>query len=312
VDGGTCSICLDGEEHPIQSGCACRGDAGLAHVACRAEEAIHTGTTGGDLDRWWRCGVCREEFTGVMAERLADIWWGKARHLPRESNERMFAAACMAKTCANRDQLDKGKIILQELLAVETRIFGADDVHTMMTVSNLATVNSRQGNHMVALGEFKDVLARQQRVLGPDDHNAIATRLNIAAELHTLHMYDKAVDMFRRVIDILGKTKGPESHYCLIATSGLINALTSQGKLDESAELYRVSFPVFTRVLGAEHPDTLGVSSRHARTLLKQGKFADAEKLLRSNVEVKTRLLGKDHVTTKDAVRFLDLIVGAK
>ena len=38
---GTCTICLDNDPLPIQSGCACRGDAGLAHVECRAEAAAH-------------------------------------------------------------------------------------------------------------------------------------------------------------------------------------------------------------------------------------------------------------------------------
>jgi hypothetical protein len=39
---GACIICLsNGDPLPIQSGCACRGDAGLAHVECRAEAAAH-------------------------------------------------------------------------------------------------------------------------------------------------------------------------------------------------------------------------------------------------------------------------------
>jgi len=38
VEPPCCTICLDGgdEPLPIQGGCGCRGDAGLAHVACQA------------------------------------------------------------------------------------------------------------------------------------------------------------------------------------------------------------------------------------------------------------------------------------
>ena len=40
-----CFICFDADASPapIQSGCACRGEAGLAHVGCRvqAAEAAH-------------------------------------------------------------------------------------------------------------------------------------------------------------------------------------------------------------------------------------------------------------------------------
>ena len=34
ADGGACITCLDASPPPIQSGCACRGDSGLAHIAC--------------------------------------------------------------------------------------------------------------------------------------------------------------------------------------------------------------------------------------------------------------------------------------
>ena len=36
---GACIICLDTSPPPIQSGCACRGDSGLAHIACLVRAA---------------------------------------------------------------------------------------------------------------------------------------------------------------------------------------------------------------------------------------------------------------------------------
>ena len=38
-EGGACIICLDASPPPIQSGCACRSDAGLAHLECRVQVA---------------------------------------------------------------------------------------------------------------------------------------------------------------------------------------------------------------------------------------------------------------------------------
>ena len=35
-----CIICLDSDPPPIQSGCACRSDTGLAHVGCLIEKAV--------------------------------------------------------------------------------------------------------------------------------------------------------------------------------------------------------------------------------------------------------------------------------
>jgi hypothetical protein len=56
--GGACIICLDNDPVPIQSGCACRqrGDAGLAHVECRAEAAVHRVASSKKLERRGNAG----------------------------------------------------------------------------------------------------------------------------------------------------------------------------------------------------------------------------------------------------------------
>jgi hypothetical protein len=40
VEVGCCIICLDSDRPPIQSGCACRSDTGLAHLDCLIEKAV--------------------------------------------------------------------------------------------------------------------------------------------------------------------------------------------------------------------------------------------------------------------------------
>ena len=37
--GQTCFICMDGAEEGLVRGCACRGEAGFAHVSCLARGA---------------------------------------------------------------------------------------------------------------------------------------------------------------------------------------------------------------------------------------------------------------------------------
>ena len=60
-----CTICLEGgdEPLPVQCGCACRGDAGLAHVACRATVAAHKGV--GWNRAWWVCPTCGQHYTDM-------------------------------------------------------------------------------------------------------------------------------------------------------------------------------------------------------------------------------------------------------
>ena len=81
----TCIICLNEDPPPIQSGCACRGNAGLAHVACRAEAAVHSVASSMTFKGWWECATCLRDFTGAMQMGLALTWWSHAQRLPKQS-----------------------------------------------------------------------------------------------------------------------------------------------------------------------------------------------------------------------------------
>jgi len=75
IPAGACIICLDCEDDPapIQSGCACRGDAGWAHVACRVKLAEHNEDPSASThaSAWQKCGTCHIRFAGPMELDLA-------------------------------------------------------------------------------------------------------------------------------------------------------------------------------------------------------------------------------------------------
>jgi hypothetical protein len=77
TEEGACTICLDTGPPPIQKGCACRGDAGLAHVDCLVHAAVSQQAQR-DMSVWWRCQTCNHDFTGAMLIGLANAWVAKA------------------------------------------------------------------------------------------------------------------------------------------------------------------------------------------------------------------------------------------
>ena len=96
-----CIICLDSDPLPVQLGCACRSDAGLAHVNCIIETAIAQQAHRG-REVWWTCQTCRQNFTGGMQVGLAKAWWSLACDQAEESEERLCAASNLA--AAHRSQ----------------------------------------------------------------------------------------------------------------------------------------------------------------------------------------------------------------
>ncbi len=92
-----CIVCLDSDPPPVQSGCACRSDTGLAHVGCLIEKAVTQQPHRGDAV-WWECQTCGQRFTGAMQTGLAEAWWSRVSDEAEESAERLAAAHNLADT----------------------------------------------------------------------------------------------------------------------------------------------------------------------------------------------------------------------
>ena len=67
-----CIVCLDSDPPPIQSGCACRSDTGLAHVRCLIEKAVAQQPHRGKAV-WWKCQTRGQDFTGAMQTGLVEV-----------------------------------------------------------------------------------------------------------------------------------------------------------------------------------------------------------------------------------------------
>jgi hypothetical protein len=79
-----CIVGLDSDLLPIQSGCACRSDTGLAHVGCLIEKAVAQQPYRG-YAVWWECQTCGQPFTGRMQTGLAEAWWSRVCDEAEES-----------------------------------------------------------------------------------------------------------------------------------------------------------------------------------------------------------------------------------
>jgi hypothetical protein len=181
-DGGACIICLCDDPSPIQSGCACRGDAGLAHVDCRTQDAAHRMANSNQWDGWWKCGTCGQNFTAAMQLGLAEAWWSSARHLPNE-NERRLAAAKnnLAIALQSQGRYGEAETLYRETLAVRQRVLGSEHPDTLGTVNNLANALWAQGKYGEAVTMFRETLAARQRVLGREHPDTLNTARNLAA-----------------------------------------------------------------------------------------------------------------------------------
>ena len=146
-DGDVCLICLAASPPPIQSGCACRGPAGLAHPGCRVKAAEALVQRKGRSRWWFTCQTCEQMFTGTMWIGLANAWWSQVRDRAEEDPERLAAAHNLANSLHGQGKYAEAEEMLREVLAVKKRVLMAEHSGTMATANNLATSLSRQGKH---------------------------------------------------------------------------------------------------------------------------------------------------------------------
>jgi hypothetical protein len=195
---GSCIVCLDGDPRPIQSGCACRGDAGLAHVECRAKDAAHRMKNRGNVARWCRCGTCGQRFTGAMQLGLACAWWSTAKRLPEKNEQRLRAAQNLANAFFHQGKYADAETLFGEVLVVRRRVLGPEHPNTLETAGNLANILVRQGKYAEAETMLREVLVVQRRVLGPEHPDTLMTAGNLANSLDSRGKYAEAETIPRR------------------------------------------------------------------------------------------------------------------
>ena len=121
-EDGVCFICLDTSPSPIQSGCACRGAAGLAHLRCRAEAAEALVEQKSSTEWWWKCQTCEQQFTGEMRDGLVNAWWSQVCDRAEDDGERLDAAVNLADSLMHQGKHDEAEKMQREVLAVRKRV----------------------------------------------------------------------------------------------------------------------------------------------------------------------------------------------
>ena len=116
-----CIICLDSDPPPIQSGCACRSDTGLAHVECLIEKAVAQQEHRGN-GVWRECQTCGRRFTGAIQKGLAEAWCSRVCDEAAECEERLLAAGNLAECRLHHGQYAEAERINREVLGVCRRI----------------------------------------------------------------------------------------------------------------------------------------------------------------------------------------------
>lgn len=284
-----CWVCAEGSSRTrsrqLVRGCACRGsDAGFAHLSCLIEAATqrHDGVF------WRTCPICQQHFTGDVRLGLARARWELHRQQPEDDWQRLNAADCLASALQECAGDHEGALpLFQEVLAVSRRVDGDDDVNTLVSMNNLASLHQKMGNSDLAWPLFEEALEAQRRTLGEEAPDTLRTISNIAMlHLRTGH-FSLALPLAEEVLAVRRRTLGKEHADTLasIQNIGILRWHMAHGQYVSFRDAEGHAGPWDLRELEA------------AASLLEQAK------------KLRSKVFGKTHYLTEESERALDYAV---
>ena len=265
-------------------GCACRGPtAGFAHLRCLIEAAIKH-----NADTWDTCPTCIQDFTGDVRLGLARARWKIAcdSDLPREDGERLNAADRLAQSLQVCLGDHAGALpLFEEVLAVSRRVDGNDDVNTLISMSNLASLHQKMGNHHLALPLFEEALAAQQqrKPNGKEAQDTLLTVSNLAMLHLRTERFSSSLPLAEKALAGRRRTLGKEHADTLesIHNLGLLRWHMAHGK-----------YVSFTNA--AAHQGTCDAT-----------ELETAKEFLADGLKGRRKVFGEAHYLTKESERAL-------
>ena len=225
-----------------------------------------------------------------------------------DATETLKAQSQIAEIIGLSGNLNKAERAWRRLLDTRNRVYGAKDLDTIATISNLAIVLHAQGNFEEAEVRYRDALALHQEIQGTDEA-LMKTKHNLAITLQDQKKYQEAEDLYEVVLAWKRAKLGSTD----VSTLSTINNLGALYQLQEewgdAWKMYEEAFIGRTKLLGSTHPNTIRTRLNMAAILEAQGQYAEAEFMARGAFELYIDRLGTDNSDTISAMRLLARIL---
>ncbi|KAJ8601328.1 hypothetical protein CTAYLR_007237 [Chrysophaeum taylorii] len=269
--GSTCWVCCE-PGNLVRGGCACRGNAGCAHVTCFVEVAVADAKRY-DQSSWIRCPTCKQKYIGVVELELSLACWKRWRSA---DGEKRLASETMLASALYRIKEHAVAIrILRRSIHVARRLYGEDHNEVYAVHGNIAFGLFMLGRHVEALALQRQVLAWREARLGATHLDTLRTKENMAG-------------------------------YLLMMIKTTTEEEEEEQPLARTAERYmRESVAARLEIQGPDHRDTLVARVSLAQTLHRTRKLDEARTILLPAVDAMRRILGPDHFETAGAVGLL-------
>ena len=287
--GQTCYICYGegDEDEGLVRGCSCRGGAGFAHVSCLARQAkiLVEDAEARELDdskfeRWSTCGLCEQQYHGVVLCALGWACWKTYVGRPEGDWAQRYAMVQLGIGLLGAKHHEDALSVLEADLSRQRRL-GADDDYLLVAQGNLACTYEKLGRVEEALRLRQEVYSGLLRL--DDEHEAtLRAAENLASSLNGLQRFEESKVLLRKTMPVARRVLGESNEITLRMRWNYAKALYANpgatlNDLREAVATLEETERVARRVLGGTNPLTEGIEEelRDARNARKTA-LADA------------------------------------
>ena len=272
--GQTCYICTQAlhwkTKEGLVRGCSCRGTAGFAHVSCLVEqakiwveEAEENNKDDNQWHRWHTCGLCEQEYHGVVRCALGWACWKTYLGRP-EANRFLSSAMRLLANGLHDARHDEAALSVREAELAMRRRLGDSEHDMLSTQTNLACSYHDVGRHEEAVRLRRDVYSGRLRLNGEEHQSTLIAAGNLADSLGHQRHYEEARSLLRKSIPVARRVLG-ESHDLTLrmrwchAQALSRDPIATLDDLRAAVTTLEDTVRVARRVLGGAHPTTEGI-----------------------------------------------------
>ena len=273
TEGQTCYICLEGgSEEGLVRGCSCRGAAGVAHVSCLARQAQVAAER--TFDRWHTCGLCEQQYHGVVRCALGWACWKTYVGRPETDRAWGFAVEELGNGLyfANRDE---EALTVQEATLSIMRRNGAPEKHMLTVQANIVNTLEEVGRAEEAMLMRDDVYSGTLKLYGEEHKETLVEADNYALALSDLERFEEAKSLLLKTMPVAQRVLGESDHIVLgmrqnFALSLYQDLAATLDDIREAVKTLEETERTARRVLGGAHPlmYTIELCLRNARAAL--------------------------------------------
>ena len=302
--GQTCYICMEGVKRRTGEGlvsgfCACRGGSSFVHVSCLAEQAkiLFAEAEENNLDhkvqnarfnRWSTCGLCKQDYHGVVACALGWACWKTYASRPdRQDLAINNLGSCLFHGGHNEDALSVFKTELVMLMRL-----GAPEERILFVQGNIAIMYQRMGRLEEALRVRRHVYSRRLK-LNSEHQLTLMAANNYADSLRGLGRFEEAKTLLRKTLPVVRRVLGEGHDLFFFMTLNYAATLYSDpdatfDDLREAVDTFEKAERTARRVFGGEHPFVreIGLGLQRARGALSEAQVMRIRKLFEAELEL--------------------------